>query len=43
MQIYGVEKAAEYTEPVSYDSESSSDTGSVVDGSGNDGYTGEQR
>ena len=37
--IYGVEKAAEYTEPVSYDSESSSDTGSVVDGSGNDGYT----
>ena len=37
--IYGVEKAAEYTEPVSYDSESSSDTGSVADGSGNDGYT----
>ena len=37
--IYGVEKAAEYTEPVSYDSESSSDTGSGADGSGNDGYT----
>ena len=37
--IYGVEKAAEYTEPVSYDSESSSDTGSVAAGSGNDGYT----
>lgn len=37
--IYGVEKAAEYTEPVSYDSESSSDTGSMADGSGNDGYT----
>lgn len=37
--IYGVEKAAEYTEPVSYDSESSSDTGFVADGSGNDGYT----
>lgn len=37
--IYGMEKAAEYTEPVSYDSESSSDTGSVADGSGNDGYT----
>lgn len=37
--IYGVEKAAEYTEPVSYDSESSSDTGSVADGSGSDGYT----
>ena len=37
--IYGVEKAAEYTEPVSYDSECSSDTGSVADGSGNDGYT----
>lgn len=37
--IYGVEKAAEYTEPVSYDSESSSDTGSVADGSGNGGYT----
>lgn len=37
--IYGVEKAAEYTEPVSYDSDNSSDTGSVADGSGNDGYT----
>ena len=37
--IYGVEKAAEYTEPVSYDSESSSDTSSVAAGSGNDGYT----
>ena len=34
-----MEKAAEYTEPVSYDSESSSDTGSVAAGSGNDGYT----
>ena len=37
--VYGVEKAAEYTEPVSYDSESSSDTGSVAAESGSDGYT----
>ena len=36
--IYGVEKAAEYTEPVSYDSGSSSDTGSAADGSSSDGY-----
>ena len=35
--IYGVEKAAEYTEPVSYDSGSSSDTGTAADGSQNDG------
>ena len=31
--IYGVEKAAEYTEPVSYDSGNSSDMGTVADGS----------
>ena len=36
--IYGVEKAAEYTEPVSYDSESSSDTSSVAAGSTSDSY-----
>ena len=32
--IYGVEKAAEYTEPVSYDSGSSSDMGSAAEASG---------
>ena len=35
--IYGVEKAAEYTEPVSYDGGSSSDMGTVADGSQNNG------
>ena len=35
--IYGVEKAAEYTEPVSYDSGSSSDMGSAADGSQDNG------
>ena len=34
--IYGVEKAAEYTEPVSYDE--SSDSGSAADGSTSDSY-----
>ena len=36
--IYGVEKAAEYTEPVSYDGGSSSDTETAADGSSSDGY-----
>ena len=36
--IYGVEKAAEYTEPVSYDSESSSDTSEGSNASGDTGW-----
>ena len=36
--IYGMEKAAEYTESVSYDGGSSSDMGTVADGSSSDGY-----